>query len=115
MQGQGRHLHTWPTYRKQSPVPCHRVLSYAVTIEKQLTDWMFRGRGQIITYNYKAGQYHKVEGMMCSPVEEGHPAQPGGVAAKENKRADSTYKYYGLRERGVWQNRGVSLCKRPES
>lgn len=81
--------------RKYRPVPCHRVLSGAVTVETQLTDWMFGGRGQIVMYNYKAEQYHKVESMMGSAVEEGYPAQPDGGAAEENKRADNTYEDSG--------------------
>lgn len=46
-------------------------------------------------YNYKAEQYHKVQIIICSAVEEGHPAQPDGDAAKETKRADSTYEDSG--------------------
>lgn len=46
-------------------------------------------------YNYKAEQYHKVESMMGSAVEEGYPAQPDGGAAEENKRADNTYEDSG--------------------
>lgn len=85
---------TFPACRKHNPVLCHKVLSCVVAVETDLTHWVFGGRGEIVMYNYKAKQYCKVKGI-CLAVEEGYPAQPDRGAAKETKRADSTYEDSG--------------------